>query len=135
MIMNMLNRFAEAHNRLDLLETALRFIQVNFPQVSQEEEFLDLPKEHLVHFLSSDYIHIDTEFQVCPCIYSWKHKLYGLRNGEYFLHFDMLLGLPSSIQLDCSWYTNKKMLCIWNIKSYTFTAVFISEIGTSYSGM
>lgn len=62
----MLNRFAEAHNRLDLLETALRFIQVNFPQVSQEEEFLDLPKEHLVHFLSSDYIHIDTEFQVCP---------------------------------------------------------------------
>lgn len=57
-------RLAEAHNRLDLLETALRFIQVNFPQVSQEEEFLDLPKEHLVHFLSSDYIHIDTEFQV-----------------------------------------------------------------------
>lgn len=63
-----LNRFAEAHNRLDLLETALRFIQVNFPQVSQEEEFLDLPKEHLVHFLSSDYIHIDTEFQVCTLI-------------------------------------------------------------------
>lgn len=59
-----LNRFAEAHNRLDLLETALRFIQVNFPQVSQEEEFLDLPKENLVHFLSSDYIYIDTEFQV-----------------------------------------------------------------------
>lgn len=58
-------RFAEAHNRLDLLETALRFIEVNFPQVCQEEEFLDLPKEHLVHFLSSDYIHIDTECQVC----------------------------------------------------------------------
>lgn len=57
-------RFAEAHNRLDLLETALRFIEVNFPQVSQEEEFLDLPKEYLVHFLSSEYIHIDTEFQV-----------------------------------------------------------------------
>ncbi|XP_071856065.1 actin-binding protein IPP [Bombus fervidus] len=64
-------RFAEAHNRLDLLETALRFIQVNFPQVSQEEEFLDLPKEHLVHFLSSDYIHIDTEFQVFQAAYNW----------------------------------------------------------------
>lgn len=58
------SRFAEAHNRVDLLETSLRFIQVNFPQVSQEEEFLDLPKEHLVRFLSSDLIHIDTEFQV-----------------------------------------------------------------------
>lgn len=57
-------RFAEAHNRVDLLETALRFIEVNFPRVSQEEEFLDLPKEHLVHFLSSENIHIDTEFQV-----------------------------------------------------------------------
>lgn len=57
-------RFAEVHNRLDLLETALRFIEANFPQVCQEEEFLDLPKEHLVQFLSSDYIHIDTECQV-----------------------------------------------------------------------
>jgi actin-binding protein IPP len=57
-------RFAEAHNRIDLLETALRFIEVNFPQVSQEEEFLDLPKEHLVSFLGSENIHIDTEFQV-----------------------------------------------------------------------
>lgn len=57
-------RFAEAHNRVDLLETALRFIQVNFPQVSKEEEFLDLPKEHLVRFISSENIHIDTEFQV-----------------------------------------------------------------------
>lgn len=46
------------------METALRFIQVNFPQVSQEEEFLDLPKEYLVHFIGSEYIHIDTEFQV-----------------------------------------------------------------------
>ncbi|XP_076232754.1 actin-binding protein IPP [Calliopsis andreniformis] len=64
-------RLAEAHNRLDLLETALHFIQVNFPEVSQEEEFLDLPKEHLVHFLSSDYIHIDTEFQVFQAAYNW----------------------------------------------------------------
>ncbi|KAG7196679.1 hypothetical protein KM043_016011 [Ampulex compressa] len=64
-------RFAEAHNRLDLLETVLRFIEVNFPQVSQEEEFLDLPKEHLIQFLSSDYIHIDTEFQVFQAAYNW----------------------------------------------------------------
>ncbi|KAH0954714.1 hypothetical protein HN011_007733 [Eciton burchellii] len=64
-------RFAEAHNRLDLLETALRFIEVNFPQVCQEEEFLDLPKEHLVQFLSSDYIHIDTECQVFQAAYNW----------------------------------------------------------------
>ncbi|KAK0160479.1 hypothetical protein PV328_007887 [Microctonus aethiopoides] len=64
-------RFAEAHNRLDLMETALRFIEVNFPQVSQEEEFLDLPKEYLVHFLSSEYIHVDTEFQVFQAAYKW----------------------------------------------------------------
>ncbi|XP_043282923.1 actin-binding protein IPP-like isoform X2 [Venturia canescens] len=64
-------RFAEAHNRLDLLETALHFIEVNFPQVSQEEEFLDLPKDYLIHFLSSEYIHVDTEFQVFQAAYNW----------------------------------------------------------------
>ncbi|XP_043471983.1 actin-binding protein IPP-like [Leptopilina heterotoma] len=64
-------RFAEAHNSSNLLETALRFIQVNFPRVSQEEEFLDLPKEYLVRFLSSEYIHIDTEFQVFQAAYNW----------------------------------------------------------------
>ncbi|XP_066586895.1 actin-binding protein IPP-like [Prorops nasuta] len=64
-------RFAEAHNRVDLLETSLHFIEVNFPQVSMEEEFLDLPKEHLVRFLSSDFIHIDTEFQVFQAAYNW----------------------------------------------------------------
>lgn len=58
------HRFAEAHNTPNLLMTALRFIEINFPQVSQEEEFLDLPKEQLVKFISSEYIHIDTEFQV-----------------------------------------------------------------------
>ncbi|XP_011500477.1 PREDICTED: actin-binding protein IPP [Ceratosolen solmsi marchali] len=64
-------RFAETHNCADLLETALRFIQINFPRVSQEEEFLDLPKEHLVSFLSSENIHIDTEFQVFEAAYNW----------------------------------------------------------------
>ena len=65
-------RFAEAHNSSNLLETALRFIEVNFPRVSQEEEFLDLPKEYLVRFLSSEFIHIDTEFQVILFIISMK---------------------------------------------------------------
>ncbi|XP_012274970.1 actin-binding protein IPP [Orussus abietinus] len=64
-------RFAEAHNRMDLMKTAQRFIEVNFPQVSQEEEFLDLPKEHLVGFLSSEYIHVDTEFQAFEAAYNW----------------------------------------------------------------
>ncbi|KAL7293115.1 hypothetical protein TKK_0013268 [Trichogramma kaykai] len=64
-------RFAEVHNRMDLLETALRFIEINFPQVVQEEEFLDLPKEQLVKFISSEKIHIDTEFQVFQATYNW----------------------------------------------------------------
>ncbi|XP_015598236.1 actin-binding protein IPP [Cephus cinctus] len=64
-------RFAEAHNRVDLSETALRFIEVNFPLVSREEEFLDLPKELLVRLVASEYIHVDTEFQVFQAAYDW----------------------------------------------------------------
>ncbi|XP_046429029.1 actin-binding protein IPP [Neodiprion fabricii] len=64
-------RFAEAHNTPNLLMTALRFIEINFPQVSQEEEFLDLPKEQIVKLISSEYIHVDTEFQVFQAAHNW----------------------------------------------------------------
>lgn len=93
----MVPRFAKNHNKSQLLDAALHFIQVHFPQVSQEEEFLDLPKEQLVNLLKSEKIYIDTEFQV--------------RIGQIAFYRDVALkeakktsflssGLPSSLQLD-----------------------------------
>ncbi|XP_076675062.1 actin-binding protein IPP isoform X1 [Andrena cerasifolii] len=94
-------RFAEAHNRLNLLETALRFIHVNFPQVSLEEEFLDLPKEHLVNFLSSDYIHIDTEFQVFQAAYNWiTHDIPSRRCHVFEILGHIRLRLCSIVELE-----------------------------------
>lgn len=94
-------RFAEAHNRIDLMETALRFIQVNFPQISQEEEFLDLPKDYLIHFLGSEYIHIDTEFQVFQAAYNWiTHDIPSRRCYVFEILSHIRLRLCSLTRLD-----------------------------------
>ncbi|XP_014217087.1 actin-binding protein IPP-like [Copidosoma floridanum] len=94
-------RFAEAHNRVDLLETALRFIEVNFTRISQEEEFLDLPKEHLVQFISSENIHIDTEFQVFQAAYNWiTHDIPARRCYVFEIFGHIRLRLCSMARLD-----------------------------------
>jgi hypothetical protein len=43
---------------------AIEFIQLHFPQICNEEEFFELPKDLLTKFLSSEHLRVDTEFQV-----------------------------------------------------------------------
>ena len=57
-------RFASDHNCLLLKSAAFNFISNNFVLVVSEEEFVDIPKDVLIHFLSSEQLHVDSEYQV-----------------------------------------------------------------------
>ncbi|XP_046686413.1 actin-binding protein IPP-like [Homalodisca vitripennis] len=64
-------RFADAHNCAEMRTTALNYIQNHFPHIYQEEEFLELPKDQLVFFLSSEHLRVDSEFQVFQAALRW----------------------------------------------------------------
>ncbi|XP_054272226.1 actin-binding protein IPP-like [Macrosteles quadrilineatus] len=64
-------RFADAHNCGDMRATALDYIQNHFPHICLEEEFLDLPKDQLVFFLSSELLRVDSEYQVFQAALRW----------------------------------------------------------------
>lgn len=74
-------RFAEAHNCADMLTTAVTYVQNHFPHICQEEEFLDLPKDQLVSFLSSEHLRVDSEFQVSS---SLPRSFYTLLSNGWF---------------------------------------------------
>ncbi len=46
------------------LWNVLFFRSSNFPHVCNEEEFTDIPKDILIHFISSEHLHVDSEYQV-----------------------------------------------------------------------
>ncbi|KAJ4431679.1 hypothetical protein ANN_20280 [Periplaneta americana] len=64
-------RFAEGHNCEELANKAVEFIQLHFPQICNEEEFFELPKDLLTKFLSSEHLRVDTEFQVFQAAMRW----------------------------------------------------------------
>ena len=57
-------RFAVGHNFMRLRESTMDFVYKNFPAVSQEEEFKELPKDILCQILNSELLCIDSEYQV-----------------------------------------------------------------------
>nr|CAD7402247.1 unnamed protein product [Timema cristinae] len=64
-------RFADGHNCEELASVAIEFIQSHFPQICNEEEFFELPKDLLTKFLSSEHLRVDTEFQVFQAAMRW----------------------------------------------------------------
>ena len=56
--------FSDAISCSCLTRDAEAYINKNFLKVVQEEEFMDLPKESLVHFLHSENLRVENEFQV-----------------------------------------------------------------------
>ncbi|CAB3378215.1 actin-binding protein IPP [Cloeon dipterum] len=64
-------RFAEVHNFRELITASTKYIQDHFTLVCCEEEFLELPKEQLCYFLSSEYLKVDSEFQVFEASMRW----------------------------------------------------------------
>ncbi|CAN8009876.1 unnamed protein product [Ixodes pacificus] len=64
-------RFAEMHSCTNLKLEAKRFIERRFTDVIKEDEFYELPKETLQHFLKSEGLSIDSEFQVFEATMRW----------------------------------------------------------------
>lgn len=64
-------RFADGHNCEDLSTSAIDYIHSHFPKVCLEDEWLELPKEQLVKFLTSEQLRVDSEFQVFSAAVRW----------------------------------------------------------------
>jgi len=80
-------RFAEGHNIEGLRDIAINFIHDNFYLVSGEEEFLEVNKELLCEFISSEYLRVDSEYQVFCATMSWVN--YDISNRRRYI-FDVL---------------------------------------------
>ncbi|XP_076046546.1 actin-binding protein IPP-like isoform X2 [Oratosquilla oratoria] len=73
-------RFAESHHLVEMMETSETFVHTNFPEVVTEEEFCETPREILVNLLQSEYLRIDSEFQVFSAALRWiNHDITGRR--------------------------------------------------------
>ncbi|XP_055387024.1 actin-binding protein IPP [Condylostylus longicornis] len=69
-------RFAETHNCHNLLKAAMNFICLNFPAITQEDEFLDTPQNLLSQLLTSENLRVDSESQVFQAALRWiKHDI------------------------------------------------------------
>lgn len=64
-------RFAEAHHCEKLKESAMGFINSNFPQIATEDELLDIPQSLLLQILKSESLHLDSESQVFNAALRW----------------------------------------------------------------
>lgn len=64
-------RFAEAHHLVEMQEAANEFISSQFAEVVNEDEFLDMPRSILITFLKSEYLRIDSEFQIFSAAIRW----------------------------------------------------------------
>lgn len=63
--------FADIYSCRELLRIADRFIQRNFQEVMESEEFMLLPVSQLVDIIASDELIVRTEEQVFNAVMSW----------------------------------------------------------------
>ncbi|KAL7641772.1 UNVERIFIED_CONTAM: hypothetical protein RMT77_007646 [Armadillidium vulgare] len=71
--------FAEAHACHDLARKAKGFFLKHFKKVMAMEEWLDLPVDKVVEFLSADELEVEKEEIVFNAATSWLHKNYAVR--------------------------------------------------------
>ncbi|XP_014245570.1 actin-binding protein IPP [Cimex lectularius] len=96
-------RFAEDHNCLNLAKSAAIFIENNFPSIVFEEEFCELPKNHLLRFLDSELLKVDSEYQVFQAVLSWiSYDLPSRKRYVFELLTHVRLPLISASLLDRS---------------------------------
>ncbi len=60
-------RFARDHNCAELAAEVTRFVRDHFAEVSDGDEFRDAPRELVVDFFASEYLRVDSEYQVIMC--------------------------------------------------------------------
>ena len=66
-----LKAFAELHNCKSLLRLCTRFSMDNFEEIVQCEEFLHLPSDQLIDFISHDDVRVSGEEQVYKAVLQW----------------------------------------------------------------
>ncbi|XP_044755911.1 actin-binding protein IPP [Coccinella septempunctata] len=64
-------RFADDLNAKELKSESEKYIQLNFVKVSGEDEILQLSKDLLIKFISTEYLRIDSEQQVFDFALRW----------------------------------------------------------------
>ncbi|MCL4132231.1 UNVERIFIED_CONTAM: hypothetical protein GTU68_044624 [Idotea baltica] len=75
--------FAEVHACHDLARKAKGFSLKHFKKVMAMEEWLDLPLDKIVEFLSADELEVEKEEMVFTAAASWLHKLYASRAPSF----------------------------------------------------
>lgn len=94
-------RFADGHNIEGLKEVALRHIFDNFCAVIREEEFLEIDKTMLSVFISSEYLRVDSEYQVFVAAMTWiNHDITNRRRYIFDILKNIRLPLVASRQLE-----------------------------------
>ena len=86
-------RFAEGHNIEGLRDIALDYIHDNFYLVSLEEEFHEINKELLSQFISSEYLRVDSEYQVFCATMDWINYDIANRSAVPVVFFNASLSL------------------------------------------
>ena len=76
-------RFADGHNIEALSEIVLNYIHDNFHLVSQEEEFQEINKDLLSELISSEYLRVDSEYQVFVAAMNWIN--YDIANRRRYI--------------------------------------------------
>lgn len=78
-----LKAFAELHNCKSLLQLCTEFAMEHFEEIVQCEEFLQLPSDQLIDFISRDKVRVSCEEQVYKAVLQWVYHDIESR-GEYF---------------------------------------------------
>ena len=68
-----LKAFAELHNCTSLLQLCTEFAMDHFEEIVQCEEFLRLPSDQLIDFISRDEVRVSCEEQVYKAVIDWVH--------------------------------------------------------------
>ncbi|KAL3201787.1 hypothetical protein MRX96_042805 [Rhipicephalus microplus] len=138
-------RFAEMHACTNLKLEAKRFIERRFTEVINEEEFYELPTETLRHFLKSEGLSIDNEFQVFDATMKWiLHNVEERRS----LFFDVLeairfpvISRPEARTAGCAlteravrykWWTCNSSLACALAKASTSSVAVIRHTGMRF---
>ncbi len=78
--------FSDTYQCDDIKREAEMYVEGQFMKVLREDEFLTLPKDILVHFLSSEKLRIEQELQVCTNSSILHFCLLGMGDRQ-FIHW------------------------------------------------
>lgn len=88
-----LKAFAELHSCNSLLALCTQFAAEHFEEIVQCEEFLQLPSDQLIDFISRDEVRVSCEEQVYTAVLQWVYHDIESRK-EYFKEIVSYVRLP-----------------------------------------